>query len=84
MPPEDIVLTRLGHYFDAGNGSCSTALVVEGPSGGLDDQFFVNVTAWHHDGTPFNRTSVPVVKVVAAEAYHENSFHLSRDCPWGR
>jgi hypothetical protein len=76
---EGLVLGRVGHYFDAGNGSCSTALVVnvfEGDS-------LVNVTAWNHDGTPFSRTSVSLEAKPAIEDT-ASSFHLNRDCPWGR
>lgn len=65
-----------------GNGSCSTALVVDtfGPDGAATG---VNVAAWNHDGTPFSRTSVPVDPAPSTEA-HANSFHLTRDCPFGR
>lgn len=87
MDPNQIVLGRVGHYFDAGNGSCSTALVVgtfPEATGEGDLVTGVNVQAWHHGGEPFTRTSVPVVVVIAAQDYHENSFHLTRDCPWGR
>lgn len=83
MGEKQIVLGRVGHYFDAGNGSCSTALIVEtfGPEGG--EATAVNVAGWHHGGDAFSRTSVPVDGAPTAEAA-ANSFHLTRDCPWGR
>lgn len=81
--PEDIVLTRLGHYFDAGNGSCSTALVVwAGVTGELDIPI-VNVQAWHHGGEPFSREAVAVVAHPSTDD-GANSFHLGRACSWGR
>jgi hypothetical protein len=76
-----LVLTRLGHYFDAGNGSCSTAIVTEAfvEEGGNA----VNLSVWHHGGDQFSRSSVPVVSAPTTDA-DANSFHLSRDCPWAR
>jgi hypothetical protein len=79
----EIVLARLGHYFDAGNGSCSTALIVDVIDDGETLGPDVNVQAWHHGGEPFSRTSVVVVDAPTA-ADDRNSFHLTRDCPWGR
>lgn len=79
---DGIVLGRIGHYFDAGNGSCRTALIVgtfetaEGVQAPI-----VNVTAWQHGGDPFTRTSVPVVAEPSA-ADTSNSFHLAQACPW--
>lgn len=81
---EGIVLGRIGHYFDAGNGSCSTALVVETVPGLEPGQSgVITVKAWHHGGEEFTRTSVPVVGTPAASD-SANSFHLNRSCPWGR
>lgn len=88
----EIVLGRVGHYFDASNGSCRTALIVQtfpGPSTpddpepNLGEGGLVNVAAWNHDGTPFSRTSVPVDPNPSTEAT-ANSFHLTRECPWSR
>lgn len=80
---EGIVLGRVGHYFDAGNGSCSTAIVVEAFASPDGAPGAVNVTAWHHGGDSFSRTSVPVDAEPSPDAA-ANSFHLTRDCPWGR
>lgn len=83
---EGIVLGRVGHYFDAGNGSCSTALVVDAfvPDDAAEEESpAVNVVAWHHGGDQFSRTSVPV-DAEPSTAAAANSFHLTRDCPWGR
>lgn len=79
---EGIVLGRVGHYFDAGNGSCSTALVVQTDVANTPPAI-VNVVAWHHDGDTFSRTSVPVDAEPSPDAA-ANSFHLTRDCPWSR
>lgn len=81
----EIVLGRIGHYFDAGNGSCSTAIIVEADNSldDADEAKLINVAGWHHGGDAFSRTSVPVDAAPTAEAA-ANSFHLTRDCPWGR
>lgn len=78
---EQIVLGRVGHYHDAGNGSCSTAIVTEVQVAGEFQS--VNVAAWHHGGEPFSRTSVPVDSTPDKDA-EANTFHLTRDCPWER
>lgn len=90
MGERQIVLGRVGHYFDAGNGSCSTGLIVQTfePPAGFEgaarpEPTVVNVAGWNHDGAEFRRTSVPVDAAPTTEA-HANSFHLTRDCPWGR
>lgn len=79
----EVVLARLGHYFDAGNGSCSTALVAEafGPEEG--EATAVNLAVFNHSGSHTTRTSVPVDASPTTEAT-ANSFHLTRDCPWHR
>lgn len=74
---EGLVLGRVGHYFNAGNGACATALVV-----GVDEAT-INVVGWERDGDSFRRTSVPVVPTPALEDTAA-SFHLTRDCPWAR
>lgn len=74
----EMVLGRVGHYFDAGNGSCNAAIVVE-----VHTPELVNVAGWNHGGTNYTRTSVPVDPSPTTEAT-ANSFHLTRDCPWGR
>lgn len=72
-----IVLGRVGHYHvpsGSGAGSCQTALVVwSGGSG-------VNLAVWTHDGDQTPRLDVPVSEVAAESA----TFHLTRDCPYGR
>lgn len=76
---EGLVLGRIGHYFDAGNGSCSTALVVHVFAGGAA----INLVAWHQGGEQISRTSVPV-STSPSKDDETSSFHLNRDCPWGR
>lgn len=80
---EGIVLARLGHYFDAGNGSCATAIVVNTDVSGELDIPVVTLRAWHHGGEEFGRTDVPVVAHPSTDDSN-NTFHLTRDCPWGR
>lgn len=74
-----IVLGRVGHYFNSGNGACSTALIVEANADGEP----VNVAGWTHDGATFSRAAVPVVAAPTREDT-ASSFHLTRDCPWSR
>lgn len=76
---ERIVLGRIGHYFDAGNGGCSTAIVVHV----FEDGDLVNLTAFNQGGTPYSRTLVPL-EVAPKIEDTSNSFHLTRDCPWVR
>jgi hypothetical protein len=83
---EGLVLGRIGHYFDASYGSCSTAIVVDaaedvGTEASHTDM--ANVAAWNRDGMSFSRTSVPVNATPSIEDTR-SSFHLNRDCPWGR
>jgi hypothetical protein len=73
-----IVLTRAGHYFDAGNGSCSAATVCH-----VWSETVVNLQVLNGNGDAVSRTSVAVNATPAVEDT-SNSFHLSRDCPWGR
>lgn len=84
---EGIVLGRLGHYFDAGNGSCSTALIIrtfdKEVSGRDWNAQKVNVAGWHHDGDAFSRTSVAINSTPSTDD-SGNSFHLSANCPWSR
>ena len=75
----EIVLGRVGHYFDAGNGSCSTALIVQVHEGATS----INVAGWHHGGDQFSRTSVPVNATPGPDD-SQSSFHLTRECPWSR
>lgn len=76
---DGIVLGRIGHYFDAGNGGCSTAIVVHV----FDGDSLVNLTVFNQGGTPVSRTSVSLEAAPAIEDT-ANSFHLNRDCPWSR
>ncbi len=78
---DGLVLGRIGHYFDAGNGSCSTALVVDVIDVG--GKVGVNVKAWHGGGEEFTRTSV-LHSGSPSKSDEISSFHLNRDCPWGR
>ena len=81
---DGLVLGRIGHYFDAGNGSCRTALIVGTFSTTEGQQApIVNLTAWAHGGDPFTRSSVPVVQEPTVED-SSNSFHLGQSCPWAR
>lgn len=80
----EIVLGRVGHYFDAGNGACQTALVTAAfSSETVPDAGAVNLAVWNHGATQTARASVPVDAAPTTEA-KANSFHLTRDCPWGR
>lgn len=76
---DGIVLGRIAHYFDAGNGSCSSAIVVDVHP----DVARVNLTVFNHSGAPIVRTSVPV-KPDPDRADVENSAHLAQTCPWKR
>jgi hypothetical protein len=86
---DQIVLGRVGHYFTprAGGGACQTAIVVDAAEDvgtEADHHDEVNLAGWNQDGTPFSRTCVRVEQVLAAVDYDHASFHLTRDCPWGR
>jgi len=78
MAPQ-LVLARAGHYFNAGNGTCSAATVAKVHGEGSA----VNLSVLEADGTTYQRTSVPVNPTPAVEDT-TSSFHLTRDCPWGR
>lgn len=81
---KQIGLGRIGHYFDAGNGSCSTAIVVDTFGPADQESTAVNVNAWNHGTTAFSRTSVPVDPSPSTEAT-ANSFHLAGPaCPFGK
>ena len=87
---EGIVLGRVGHYHNPGARSCQTALVVladpldashlDAPDG------TVNLAVWQHDGEQFRREDVPVKapNESLGEQGDVATFHLTRDCPWGR
>jgi hypothetical protein len=73
-----------GHYFDAGNGSCSAAVVTDTFAALADGiPSAVNVAGWNHGGTAFTRSSVPIDLAPNLEA-SANSFHLKEECPWKR
>ena len=78
----EIVLGRIGHYFDAGSGGCQTAIVTQVWRDGADPAS-VNVAAWNHGGTQFTRSSVPIDQAPSADD-EANSFHLAQGCPFGR
>jgi len=78
-PAGGMTLTRMGHYHlptGAEEGICQTAVVV---FANVED---VNVVTWSREGVDQRRVGVPVAdpRVIRARA----TFHLSRDCPWGR
>lgn len=86
---EGLNLTRMGHYFvpqgegagpdglPATFGSCQTAVVVGVNS--HEDVTTVNLRGWTHEGEEFRHLEV------ATDADPRSaSFHLSRDCPFGR
>lgn len=73
----DIVLMRAGHYFNAGNGGCQGATVAHVGDG------WVNLAVLEQSGTTVSRTSVPTSDTPSTDDT-SNSFHLTRDCPWGR
>lgn len=80
----DIVLMRAGHYFNAGNGGCQGATVAHVFSQANDEHpALVNLSVLQQDGSAVSRTSVPVA-VAPSTDDTSNSFHLTRDCPWGR
>lgn len=81
----DIVLGRVGHYHvpsGDGAGSCQVAIVAFVRPAGSDGAIRVDLAAFQHDGEPFRRVDVPVL--VPESAGDPASFHLTRDCPWGR
>ncbi len=89
MEPNEIVLTRDGHYFvpdGGGTGRCQAAKIVKVWSPDM-----VNVVGWDGDGDQFKHTSVPVMHTYSPEDVEKEfrastsaSFHLSRACPFGR
>jgi hypothetical protein len=86
----EIVLGRIGHYYDPGSGACSAALVThvysapgEGPETGAGAPIIlVNLRVWQSDAEDQRRLSVPVAGDQPREGMA--TFHLNRDCPWGR
>lgn len=68
----EIVLGRIGHY--SYQSTCQTAIVVRAGSPRL------NLTVFQQDGQTEGRTSVLCGRPRDGEA----TFHLNRDCPWGR
>lgn len=80
----ELVLGRVGHYFNSGNGSCSTAVVVDVVGEAqIAAPARVNITGWSHDGEGFKHLDVPAVPAPTVEDT-ASSFHLTRDCPWSR
>jgi len=79
MEPDEIVLCRDGHYFNAGNGGCQAAKVAHVFGEGAA----VNIQVLDQSGQASTRTSVAVKPTPAIEDT-SNSFHLTRQCPWGR
>lgn len=81
---DGIVLGRVGHYFNSGNGSCSVALVTDVTNPGqLEGLIDVNVVGWTHGNSSFGHEDVPVVAAPTKDDT-TSSFHFTRDCPWSR
>ena len=80
---DHMVLGRVGHFHvpdGDGAGSCQVAIVAHvHPS--ADGGELVNVAGFQHDGEPFRHLDVPVY---VEEGFAKASFHLTRDCPYGR
>lgn len=72
-PASEIKLTRLGHY--SYQQSCQAAIIVRVRPDGL-----VNLVVWDGSGDQQKHGRVPVRPVTEITA----TFHLSRECPWGR
>lgn len=85
----EIVLGRVGHYHvpNSGDGYCQTALVTDATpaeAGDIGDPVpAINVVAWSHQGDPTPHIGVPVASPPEGDQVAA-SFHLTRDCPWGR
>lgn len=84
---QEIVLGRIGHYFTPTSsadeelaGSCQTATIAHVWRGADEQPSSVNLSVLEQSGRPFERTSV----LLGAPATGSASFHLTRDCPWGR
>ena len=77
-------LTRLGHYFNPGNDSCQTALVVKVVEQGVHGiDSVVNLKVWDGDGDEYKRLGVRE-NTNPTTADTEASFHLSTHCQWVR
>jgi len=75
-------LVRLGHYFNPGNDSCQTALVVKVVKQGAIDSV-VNLVVWDSDGDQTKHLDVQ--EYTNPQPSDESaSFHLSASCPWQR
>ena len=77
---DGLVLGRIGHYSygDSADGPvCLAALVTKVTPEG--DGTIVNLAVWWSSGEPIQRTGVRV-----GEPTSTATFHLNRDCPWGR
>jgi hypothetical protein len=70
---KELVLGRIGHYSYA--ETCQTALVVK-----VQPDNSVNVVAFDSDGDARPHLSVPTGGVNQGT----ETFHLTRECPWGR
>lgn len=75
--PSEIVLGRVGHYHipNAGHGTCQVGFITNVDSANSR----ANLVVFTHDGEMERRHAVPV-GAVSLEA----SFHLTRDCEFGR
>jgi hypothetical protein len=74
----EIVLGRIGHYTY--ESTCQTAIVTQVVAYTDGRTSLVNLGVWTHGGQQEPRTSVPA----GPPARAGESFHLTRDCPWGR
>jgi hypothetical protein len=70
---EEIKIGRAGHY--SFQTTCQEATVVFVNEDGL-----VTIRGHDHTGDPFSRIDVAVQGPIEGQA----TFHLTRQCPWGR
>lgn len=80
MAGEEIVLGRIGHYHtptgEGERGICRTALVTDVS----ESRGYVDLAAFEHEGDVLGARS----GVLVSEPREFATFHLGRDCPWGR
>lgn len=86
----DVVITRMGHFHAGGGkqGGCFAAVITS-----VQDDGSVNIVVWpvsrhsavaRTDGAPGEPQSLVRLPVCQPADAAESTFHLSRDCPWGR
>lgn len=76
---KELVLGRLGHYHvpGTGDGACQVAIVAHVTAWPAATS--VNIAGFEHDGEPMRHLDVPV-----GGPQDHATFHLTRDCPFGR